>query len=179
MKGQDASMAPSEAIAIYFRGERDTGAFVVVFGLAVLGFAAWVLRSQQGAFRWSLAVPLLLIGLGGAVGGAVLAVRSTRQADSLAALQRSDPQRFVSEECPRMARVNANWPRLKLAWAVIAAICAAVLVLVKRDGVTGAALVMLWAMGLLMLLDTFAERRAAIYSAELAKLPGCAPNAPD
>ena len=26
------------------------------------------------------------------------------------------------------------------------------------------------------LLDTFAERRATLYSAELAKLPGCAPN---
>jgi hypothetical protein len=49
------------------------------------------------------------------------------------------------------------------------------LAFVKRDAVTGAALVLLWAAGFLMLVDTFAERRAARYSEALAKLPGCAP----
>jgi hypothetical protein len=159
-----------DAMHVYFRGEKQIGLFLVPFGLALLGFALYFVRTQSGGFMWGLVIPLALVGVGAAAGGAGLALRTDRQVAALEQKYREAPRALAAEETPRMARVNRNWPILKATWAVVILLSLALLFFVKRDWVTGLSLVLLLVCASVMMIDTFAERRARVYTEHLEVL---------
>lgn len=158
-----------EILQEYFRGERQTGIALAVAGVGLLGGAFWVLRTQSGAFAWALLVPLALAGLAFAGGGAALAVRSDRQITELAARYEKDPGALVAEEVPRMAKVNANWPRVKAVWTVVILVSLVLLMAVRREWASGLGLALLLVSTILFFTDVFASRRAEPYTGALKR----------
>ena len=156
----------------YFRGERQIGLALVVVGLALVGFALWVWRTQSGSFATGLLVPLAIAGAGAAIGGPVLVVRTDRQVPDLQARYQADPAAMADAELARMARVNANWPRLKAGWTVLTLAALVLLMGVKRDWATGLGLALLILVAVIFTTDVFAERRALVYTAALEQLKG-------
>lgn len=161
-------MELSEAMQIYFRGEKHTGLTMVAVGIALMAFAFWVWRTQSGAFAWWLLTPLAVVGLGAAIGGVVFALKTDAQVADLLARLADDPAALVASESARMVKVNANWPRLKLAWGVIAIGALVLLLAVKREWATGLGLALVLLVAVLFFMDVFAERRAVPYTEALA-----------
>lgn len=151
----------------YFRGEKQVGVMLAVVGAAFLAGAVWVFRTQAGGFAWGLAVPLVLVGLAFGGGGTFLALRSDRQITELSARYQSEPDAFLADEVPRMERVNANWPRVKIAWTAVITVALVLLMAVRRDWASGVGLALLLVMTVLFFTDVFAERRAAVYTRAL------------
>lgn len=151
----------------YFRGEKFLGVVLVPVGLVALGFAIHLWRAHSGGFMWAMMVPLVLAGVGFAAGGTFLAVKTGKQVADLEQQYREAPAEMLAQERKRMDKVNANWPRLKMAWAVLIAISLTLLLAVRKDWVQGLALAFLLLASFMMALDMFAERRAEIYTAGL------------
>jgi hypothetical protein len=164
-----------EALQGYFRGERHVALFVIGVGVAWLGFAAWVWRTQQGGFAWGLLVPFALIGAGALFGGASLVLKTDKQVAALVELDKRDRPELVRQELPRMEKVNANWPRLKLTWAVVCLAALALIFFIKKDWAAGLGLALLLNAAAAMSVDVFAERRAVTYADALKALPPPAP----
>jgi hypothetical protein len=159
----------AEALPTYFNAERVTGIVVAIYGIALLGAAAYLHRTHTGPFMWGIVVPLAVLGLGALVGGGVLAWKTGPQLEALLALAPAD---LLAQELPRMHRVNANWVWLEATWTVLITGSLATLWLTHRDGATGVALAVLVAASSAMVLDVFAERRARVYTAALEQLRG-------
>jgi hypothetical protein len=165
MEGE--TMSFTDVLQEYFRGEKQLGIALAAAGVGLLAFAFWVFRTQTGGFMWGLLVPFVLVGLAFGGGGTFLAMRSDRQITELAARYEKDPNALLAAEGPRMERVNANWPRVKIAWTVIIGVALVLLHAVRREWASGLGLALLAIMTVLFFTDVFAERRAAIYTAAL------------
>jgi hypothetical protein len=166
----DRGMDFVEAMQTYFRGEKTTGLSIIPLGLALVAFAAWIWRTEGGGFRWALVVSLGLVGAAAAIGGAALALKTGPQVAALEALYQRDPAALVAGEAPRMQKVNANWIRLKITWTVLAIVACGLALFVRRGWAEGLGAALLLSAALAMMIDTFAERRAHVYSAELDAL---------
>jgi hypothetical protein len=153
-----------EVMQAYFRGERAVGFAAMAIGLVAVGFAFWAWRSAEGSFATGLAVPLLIAGLGLSIGGPLLVVRTDRQVAELSALSADEIKKI---EVPRMAKVNANWSRLKATWTVLIAIGLILIWAVKREWALGVGLSLLLIACMLFTADVFAEKRAVIYTRAL------------
>lgn len=151
----------------YFRGEKQIGITLAVIGVGFVAGAVWVLRTQTGAFAWALGAPILVVGLAFGGGGAYLAIRTDKQVAELEAQLQRDASVVYARELPRMAKVNANWPRLKIAWTVIIAVALVLLMAVPRDWAHGLGLALLAVTTILFFTDVFAERRAIVYTEAL------------
>lgn len=156
-----------DAIQAYFRGERQIGLVLALFGITALGMGWHILSSMTGGFQRGLSVTLLVLGLGFLGGGATLAMKSGPQAERLQAALAEQPEQALQTELARMARVNANWPRVKAAWTVILVLGLALIWLNRWEAPTGVAVALVAVAGLLMYTDTSAERRAQVYTAAL------------
>jgi hypothetical protein len=156
-----------ESVHTYFRGEKTAAVVLAIYGLALLGWSIWIFRSEHGGFMWGLGVPLVILGLAGIGGGIGLYVRTEKQVPELVSLYERDPAAFVAQELPRMEKVQANWPRLKIVWSVLLVVALAALAFWKKDWAQGLALafVLIGATG--MMVDVFAERRANLYFARV------------
>jgi len=152
---------------IYFKGEKHLGFFLVGLGVAVLIFAGYLWQSHKGGLAYGMIIPLLIFGLAGIGGGGGLAYRTNKQISELTSLYQSDKQAFAAQEQSRMEKVNANWPRLKLAYAIIVIISLALFFIVKKDWVTGLALALILICAFLLIVDVFAEKRAIIYTEQI------------
>jgi hypothetical protein len=157
----------TESLQAYFRGEQHLGIGLAVVGVLALAAAFWVWRTQAGAFAWALLIPLALVGAGAGIGGAAFAVKTPAQAARLAAQLETEPQALVTAEVSRMAKVNANWPRLETAWSIVIAAALVLLLFVHRDWASGLGLALLLTATMLFVVDIFAERRASVYTAAL------------
>lgn len=157
----------AEAMQTYFAAEKLTGTLLAIYGVVLLGVAAYLHQTHTGGFMWGIVVPLGILGLGATLGGVGLAIKTGPQ---LAALQALGPADLMVQELPRMAKVNANWARLEATWTAIIAISLVMLWTSGREWVTGLALALLVAASSAMVLDVFAERRAKIYTAALEQL---------
>lgn len=157
----------TESLQTYFRGEQQLGIALAVFGVLALAAAFWVWRTQTGAFAWWLVVPLAIMGLGTGAGGTALAVKTRSQVASLTAQLQTAPEALVTAEVSRMARVNANWPRLKVAWSIVIVAALALLLLVRREWASALGLSLLLLSTTLFFVDVFAERRATGYTTAL------------
>lgn len=151
----------------YFRGERQIGVTLAVVGVGLVAGAVWVIRTQTGSFVWGLAGPLVIVGLAFGGGGAFLAIRTDKQVAALEAQMEKDASVVYATELPRMAKVNANWPRIKIAWTVSIVIALGLLMAVDRDWAKGLGLALLAICTILFFTDVFAERRAIIYTRAL------------
>ena len=158
-----------EALTTYFRGERGIGMALVPVGFALLALAFYLWRTQSGGFMWGLVAPLVVLGLAGAAGGAGLVIRTDAQVAELTAQHAEDPAAMASAEAERMEKVNANWPRLKIVWLVLAAAAFTLLFVVKKDWAVGLGLALLLTSTLGMWIDVFAERRAEPYTQALER----------
>ena len=160
-----------EIMHAYFRGERiEALYFIVPTGLAMLALAAVALRAERGGFAWGLAVPLalcgvLLIGVGAAVG-----FRAAGQTTAIESGFQNDPVAMLSEELPRMQKVNENWPVYVGIWTTLVIAGLALRFGLKADWAhgLGPALILIGAVG--FLIDGFAERRARPYTEALEVL---------
>lgn len=150
-----------EAIDLYFRGEKATGIGGAVIGAVLLAAAFAVYRMHAGGFGAALAIPLVLLGLAAVVGGSVLAGKTGPQ---VAALHASIDGEGLSAERARMERVNANWPRFKIAWTTLSLTALLLLWAVRRDWAQGLGLALLLVGCLGFFVDVFAERRAHVYT---------------
>lgn len=162
-------MELAETMQVYFRGEKHVAFFLVGLGVALALFAAWVWRTQSGPFAWWLLTPLALVGVGAAIGGVVFAMKTERQVAELTTQLEADREATVTAESARMAKVNANWPRLKLAWGAITLVALGLLLVVKRDWSSGLGLALMLLMAVLFCVDVFAERRAVPYTEALER----------
>lgn len=161
-----------EAVELYFRGERVTGYVLIPVGVIAVAAALYLWRVHGAPTAKGMAVPLAIIGLGMAIGGPLLARTVDARHDRLSARFAEDPAAPVAGELARIEKVNSNWKSLKIAWAALAALAFVLVFAASREWVHGVALVLLMAAAALMVLDTFAERRAQIYESQLRALAG-------
>lgn len=124
-------------------------------------------RFTGGGLAYGMIIPLLIFGLAGIGGGSGLAYRTHKQISELTTIYQSDKQAFAAQEQSRMEKVNANWPRLKLAYAIIVVISLALFFLVNKDWVTGLALALILICSILLAVDVFAQKRAIIYTEQI------------
>src|SRR5688572_2927249 len=161
-----------QAVDVYFRGEKQLGWALVSVGavmlLAGVGFWRW----YGGGFGKGLGIPLLVVGLIAAFGGPMLVRTVVKRQDRLAAEHKEDAARPIAAEAERMKGVNAAWPILKAAWAGLILVSLGLLFFVHRDWVQGLALALILICGVLLVVDSTAERRALVYSERLASAAG-------
>lgn len=148
----------------YFRGEKLAGTGLAVLGGVLLVASWWIARTQTGGFGTTMRWGLVVVGALLLVGGAGLAIKTGPQVDELVARFASDPDGMVAAEIERMAKVNANWPRLELAWAVIAAGAFVLVLALRRPWSEALGLVLLLTTTTLMFTDVFGARRAVVYT---------------
>lgn len=160
-------MELTQAIDTYFRGEKMVAFGLIALGIALLAVAAWVWRTQEGPFATALIVPLALVGIGAPIGGALFAWKTDRQVAELHEALEAEPEATLEAERARMEKVNANWPRLKLAWGALAIVALVLLLVVKREWATGLGLALMLLVTALFFVDVFAERRAEPYAEAL------------
>lgn len=163
-------MTPHAELLTYFTAERDLGWAALGVGIAAAITASLLWRGRAVPVRKGLLVPVLLLALGGIVGGPILAGRSSGQIEGLGARIQSDPAAVRGEELPRMQQVNANWTPLKIGWLVVIAAGGAVAAF-RRGTWRGAAIGTVGLAATLLVVDTFAERRADRYTEMLRQLP--------
>ena len=159
-----------EVMHTYFRGEKYTGLLLVPVGLALLGFAVHLWRAHTGSFMWAMMVPLALAGAGLLAGGAFLAIKTDGQVAALDKQLAKSPAELAQAETERMAKVNANWPRLKTIWSILSVGSLVLLLVVRKDWATGLGLAFLLLSAAMMTLDVLAERRAVVYTDGLESL---------
>lgn len=155
----------------YFRGERIEALFYILpAGLLLVGMAATALATDRGGFGWGLAIPLALFGLVAIGTGVGVGSRTAGQLAALEQGYRDNPAAMIAAELPRMAQVNANWPKYIATWSVLVVVGLALRFGVRADWAhgLGPALILIGAVG--FLIDGFAERRARPYTAALTAL---------
>jgi hypothetical protein len=156
-----------EYMLIYFKGEKNLGIFLIVLGVSVLIFVGYLWQAHKGWLAYGMIIPLLISGLASISGGAGLAYRTNKQISELTNLYQSDKHAFAAQEQSRMKKVNANWPRLKLAYAVIIIISLGLILFLNKDWATGLALALILICSILLIVDVFAEKRAIIYTDQI------------
>jgi hypothetical protein len=114
------------AIQIYFGAERTLGWILLGLGVTACMAAIVLWRARRDPVRKGLLFPVLLLALGGAIGGPMLALRSTRQLETFPRQASEDPAGFRAEELARMGKVNANWLPLEITWVTLLGIGSAV-----------------------------------------------------
>lgn len=155
----------------YFRGERIEALYYILpAGLLLIGLALTALATDRGAFGWSMAIPLALFGLVAIGTGATVGLRTPAQLAGLEQGYSTSPTAMLSEELPRMEKVNATWPIYLGTWTVLAIIGLGLRFGLHSDWAQGLgpALILIGAAG--FLIDGFAERRARPYTAALETL---------
>ena len=155
----------------YFRGEKiEALAFILPIGLCLVAFGLVVLRAERTGFVWGAAIPAILFGLvfigtGIGVGG-----RTSGQVAALTKSYEEAPAVMVQAELPRMRKVNANFRLTFKVFGVLVALGLVFIYLVRAEWAQGlgSALILAGALGLLI--DGFAERRAAPYTTALEEI---------
>jgi hypothetical protein len=158
----------TDALAVYFDGEKNAGLFLAGLGTVALVAAAILFppRFQLRAF----AVTLGVVALAEIALGAGLYLRTDPQVAGLRSRLAEAPERFQAEEGARMARVQRTFVVIEYVEAAILVLAAAVALTQKaRPGLTGAALALLVHAAVLLAFDLVAERRGAAYLARLER----------
>lgn len=159
-----------EVMHEYFRGEKMLAWAFVGLGVPMLGFAIFVFRSQLGGFRLGLAIPLAIVGVLMTAAGPFFAKHNDRLAEDIEQRYSESRAELAEAEAERMAKVNANWPRLKMVWALIAIAAMGMLLFVKQGWSEGLGLALMLIVTVLFFVDVFGERRAVPYTAAVAHI---------
>jgi hypothetical protein len=156
-----------EAVDVYFKGEKSLAMVLIPLGILLLGLGVWLWRWYGGGLGKGMGIPLAVVGLGMVVGAPIFINTVSNRVERLERSFKEDARAPVVEEVARMKKVNANWPILKGAWAVLIGVALLLLFTVKKDWVTGLALALTLICAMVMIVDVFAERRAEIYADRL------------
>ena len=159
-----------EVMQEYFRGEKLAGWAILGVGVQLAAFAVWIWRTQEGAFVWGLALPLAIVGVMAVTVAPFFISHNGRLADEIAQRYADDPAALAQAETERMARVNANWPKLKFAWGVIGVIAIALLLAVRKDWSNGLGVALIILVAILFTIDVLGERRAVPYTEALSAI---------
>ena len=159
-----------EVMHEYFRGEKLAGYAMLAVGVQLAGFAVYVWRTQEGGFVWGLALPLAIVGVMVITVAPFFIAHNGRLAEDIARRYEEDPAALAQAEGERMTRVNANWPKLKLAWGAIAVVALILLLAVKKDWASGLGVALILVVAILFTIDVFGERRAAPYTEALGAI---------
>lgn len=152
----------------YFRGEWLESTFCIVpIGALSLTFGVTLLAGERSAFVWGVAIPFAVLGLALLVTGAVVTFRTPGQVSALELTWARNPAALVAQELPRMAKVNAAWPRYLTMYVVFAVSGLLLRFVVRLDWAEGAGIALVFFAGVGLLIDGFAERRARPYTAAL------------
>ncbi len=135
-----------------------------------MAFAFFVYRTETGGFMWGLVVPLAIAGVMATTVGPFFAFHNDRLAEDIAARFAEDPGALAADEGERMRKVNANWPRLKLVWAVITIVALSLLLLSRQPWASGLGLALMILVAALFCIDVFGERRALPYAEALSAI---------
>lgn len=157
-------------IESYFNAERMHGLMFIVVGLLAAGMAAWGWR--HGAFWRGAAWPLVLVALLQLGVGATVWWRSPQDIGRVQHIVAQERPRLATEEIPRMEAVVKGFGTNRRVEIALIAAGLLLLMLAARGGIwqgVGAGLAA--QAGLVLFLDTFAERRAGAYLAWLQSLP--------
>ncbi|MFC1834253.1 hypothetical protein ACFL2Q_05905 [Thermodesulfobacteriota bacterium] len=149
---------------VYFNSEKTLGVLSIPMGAGVLILSGFVWYSHRDALASGMIVPLAIFGIVAVAGGTLLVHRTDKQMEQLTQLFQEDKRAFVEQELPRMEKVNANWPRLKVAYAIVVIVSLAVLFFVNKEWFTGLAMALILMSAILLIVDVFAEKRAVIYT---------------
>lgn len=163
-------MGFSEAVDLYFRGERITGYALIPIGVVAVAAGVLLWRAHGAPMARGMGIPLLVAGVLMMAGGGFLVRAVDARAERLAAAHDDEPAAPLAAEIERIEKVNGNWMPLKIAWAALAATAFALLFFVSREWVHGLALTLLLIAAALTTLDTFAEKRAVTYESQLRAL---------
>ncbi|NKB66763.1 MAG: hypothetical protein GKR89_06870 [Candidatus Latescibacteria bacterium] len=155
-------------MSAYFKGEKAIAYYALPIGLSLL-----LIGGALGKYHWSnevargLLILLVVLGVGAVGVGLFIYQKSEADTQRLAAAHKQAPAQTVEEEGVRMSQVNANWIKLKIAWALLLVVGLAVIFIGRSPTWHGVALGLLLAGVLGFMVDIPAERRAAIYTEHL------------
>lgn len=154
----------------YFSGEKNLGLFLIPFGIIMISFAVYLWYAHRSPFGYGMLVPILLIGIFGIAMGIGLAYQSHQRLIDFPQSYQTDRNAYIEQELPRMEKVMQNFPRLKMAWMMIIIIGLILFFFIKKDWLTGFSLALILICAMFLIIDTFAERRAEIYTEHLKKI---------
>lgn len=160
-----------EIMQEYFRGERAEALwFIAPVGLASLGLAAVVFRTQRDGFMWGVGTPFVVLGLALLVVGTSVGLRTPGQVEELTALYQRDVVAFVAQELPRMEQVNRAWPVYLGTWVTFMVLGLGLRFGLHADWAQGLGIALAFFGGVGLMIDGFAERRARPYTTALEQL---------
>jgi hypothetical protein len=123
--------------------------------------------------RWGLRALAITIGVWAVLEiavGAGLYVKTGPQVEKLVAQLGSSASELYAAEIPRMTKVQKNFVVLEIVWLCAIVVCAATSVWKKANPtVSGIALGILVHVSVFLAFDIVAERRGAVYLAELER----------
>lgn len=157
----------------YFRGEKLEALFwIVPAGLALVALGIVALRVERGGFAWGVAAPALLFGLVLAATGGVVAARTDGQVAALERAHAASPAEMARAELPRMRKVNADFRTYFAAFVALAAVGLFLVTALPAPWARGLGSTLLLVAAVGLLIDGFASRRAAGYTAAVEELAG-------
>ncbi len=155
----------------YFRGEKlEALGFILPLGMLLAAFGVVALKVERSGFTWGAGVPAVVLGVVLMATGLGVGGRTSRQVAELARRFEQEPAAMVREELPRMQKVDANFRATFAAFGVAAAVGLALVYGVRAEWAQGLGSVLVLAGALGLLVDGFASRRAAPYTAALEEL---------
>ena len=156
----------------YFAAEKTESLVFLVFGMAVIVFAAFTLGRWRDPLIKGLAIPLLAVGAIQVAVGTTIFARTDAQVSSLMAQYQLAPASFRTQELARMKVVSDGFTIYKIIEAVfIAAGLLLALMPNARRFWRGFGLGMLVQGALMLPADLVAEDRAENYVKQIASIP--------
>lgn len=154
-----------DAMTTYFAGEQlEALVFILPVGLLSLVFGGWLVSEPSGGFSRGVAIPFLLMGLVMTVVGGTVGYRTPAQLKRLQSGIEQSPERVLSAEQARMAKVNRAWPLYLAVWAAFGVVGLALRFATSSAFAQGLGIALVFFSGVGLLVDGFAERRARPYT---------------
>ena len=151
----------------YFSSEKNLGLFLIPLGIILIAFAVYLWYAHKSPLGCGMLIPILLVGILGIGMGIGLAYQSQQRLNELPQSYQTDKNAFIERELPRMEKVLQNFPRLKMAWIIIIVIGLILICFVKKDWLSGLSMALILICAIFLIIDTFAEIRAEIYTEQI------------
>lgn len=150
------------AIEVYFSAERTAGMVFIIVGLLAIGGAIW--GWSQGPFWRGAVWPFVILALIQIGVGLSVWLSSPKDIERVHHIAAHEPARIQGEEVPRMKAVMKGFTTNR--WIELAVLVTGLLLLglaTRGSTLQGVGAGLAWQTGLIVLLDSIAERRAHIY----------------
>lgn len=149
-------------IETYFNAERTGGLIFTIVGILAIAVAIWGWR--HGPFWRGVALPLAAVALIQVSVGSTVWLRSSNDIQRVQHIVSQEQERIAEEEVPRMQTVLKSFViNRRIEIALLAAGLALLTLATRGSAWQGAGLGLAVQVGLVLLLDGFAERRAQAY----------------